>query len=68
MTKSKPVEPKPVEPEPVLAWCALNRDDRIRPGWCSTDKETALRWAKTFGRSMILVEIRPAPKRKGARK
>ena len=62
MTKSKPVAPKP-----VIAWCALNVDGNIRPGWCSTYKATAESWAKTFDREMIRVEIRPAPKRKGAK-
>lgn len=65
MTKSKPVAPKPVKP--LIAWCLLNSDGNIRPVWISDDEALVARWAKSFGRKMIRVEIRPAPKRKGAK-
>jgi hypothetical protein len=57
---------KPKKPRPAIAWCVLNADGNIRPGWVAGDKATVARWAETFGREMIRVEIRPAPKRRRA--
>jgi hypothetical protein len=65
VTKSKPVAPKP-----VLAWCLLYGDE-IKPQFCSSTKRRAIEWQRTCENGMdnriIRVEIRPAPKRKGAK-
>lgn len=57
---TKPKRPR--HPKPVLAWCALNADGNIRPGWCVMHKSIAARWAKAWGRECIRVEIRPVRK------
>lgn len=67
MTKSKPVAPK--RPKPVLAWCVVDRNSPvIRPGWCAHTREIAAGWTSAFhSPALIRVEIRLAPKRKGAK-
>lgn len=72
MTKSKPVAPKPVKPKPVLAWCMLDSNGAILPAYCHPDKPTVEDDRSQHGwprsQPIILVEIRPAPKRrKGAK-
>ena len=50
--------------KPVLAWCMLNHNGDIRPGWLANDMATVMGWGTTWNRECIRVEIRPAPKRR----
>lgn len=66
MTKSKPVAPKPVR-----AWTLVDAEGTIHLGYCNTDRRKWLDQLAKMNwdppRRVIRVEIRPAPKRKGAK-
>ncbi len=68
MRKSKPVAPKPVKP--ALAWCVVDKNGDLWPSWANEVRcfvEADFADLREPGDRIIRVEIRPAPKRKGAK-
>lgn len=71
MTKSKPVAPKPKPKpiKPVLAWCCADDNGNLWPGWTRSTRADLL-WDEPWHSGaprIVRVEIRPAPKRGGAK-
>lgn len=62
MTKSKPVAPKP-----VLAWCVAVAGELLPEFTFAKRTKGAMWYATQKDGAIIRVEIRPAPKRKGAK-
>lgn len=65
MTKSKPVAPK--RPKSVLAWCVASGGELLPEFMFNKRTKGALWYASMKDGALIRVEIRPAPKRKGAK-